>query len=144
MRRLLVVLAGTVLLSGATSAGATWGASATGQAAVGAATMTNATGFTAACNTVAKGATVVLEWTMSPDLFVDEYEIVRTGSGGGSSAVFRVPRSTTRLEDNPTARDGYSYSYTIRALSTTSSWTTPLLSANAVITFGKANKCAAV
>lgn len=144
MRRLLAVLPAVLLMGSAASAAATWSASATGSATVGAATMTNAAGFTAACGPGGKGAVVDLSWTASPDAFVDEYEIVRTASGGGLGAVFRVPATSTTAPDNPTARDGYSYSYTIRALSNTSAWTTPLLGSQTVISFGRGNKCSAV
>lgn len=141
MRRVAVLLALMATgLAGTSAAGALWAASATGSASAGAATMTNATAFTAACSTTGNGRAVVLNWTISPDVFVDEYEIVRTGTGGGTSATYRVPRTTATLTDEPVARDGYTYAYTIRALSTTSAWTTTTLAADVVITYVR-TKC---
>ena len=141
MRRLLgpVLLSAVVLLP--TGASATWSATASGAATASATTMTNATGFQAACLTK---STVRLTWTISPDTFVEGYEIGRTsGTGVVLDPAIRVARTTASYDDAPppgTARTPATYSYTIRAGSTAHAWRTPALASTTTVSLTN-NSC---
>ena len=131
MRRLAapVLLGAAVMVP--TAASAAWSASGSGASAVSATTMTNATGFSAAC---ASKSVVKLTWTISPDPFVEHYDIVRSGGGGGTT--IRVPRTDSTVNDNPppgTAKTPHTYSYTIRAGSTAHAWVTPTLGSTTTV-----------
>jgi len=134
-----------VLLVAPKAASATWSATASGGAPVVASTMTNATGFKAACTSTGGNSSVTLTWTISPDPFVDGYEIVRTATGGGTNRTIRVGRTTATYVDDtttkPTGNTGpHVYSYTIRSGSTAHAWTTPLLAAVGTPTYTN-NSC---
>jgi len=108
---------------------AKWNATGTGGATIGATTMTNASNFKAICASGSSTSGVKLTWTVSPDSFVDGYQIVRTGYGGGTNATFLQARTTYTMNDNPPVGPGISYTYTIQSGSLTIKWVTSLLAA---------------
>lgn len=130
----LLVLAPLVVPS---VAAAVWSGSGSGSAGIGADIMDNASAFTAKCSTSKSNSSVTLAWTISPDTYVEGYEIVRTGAGGGTNAVIQVSRTTSSHVDSPPTTSGASYTYTIRSGSTKIAWTTPLLKAAGTPTYSK-------
>ncbi|MCA1719841.1 MAG: hypothetical protein LC779_01590 [Actinobacteria bacterium] len=96
--------------------------------------MTNATGFTAVCKTTKGNSGVALSWTISPDTFVDGYQIVRTSSTGAVVSLAQVARTTSSLSDSPPTGT-VSYTYTIRSGSNTTAWVTPALAATTKPTY---------
>jgi hypothetical protein len=137
VRRITALLPALAVLVLSTPAGASWSGVAQGSAEIGADTMNNATNFTAACTNVKANSTVTLRWTISPDSYVEFYDIVRTGAGGGTNATYRLARTTAALTDTPKVGAGISYTYTIRSGSTTIAWETPLLVATGTPSYSK-------
>lgn len=122
---LLALLA--VLCAGNSGAFGAWSATATGPARVAAGTMGNASGLTAACTDTSPASSVTLTWVPAPDPYVTGYEIVRTALGAGTPRTISVAgRATAGYTDAVTdGPGGYrAYGYTIRAVSTTTTWTT--------------------
>lgn len=120
---------GAVMLLTPGLAQAKWSAAGAGSPFVGATTMTNASNFKAVCASGGSTSGVKLTWTVSPDSFVDGYQIVRTGYGGGTNATFLQARTTYTMNDNPPVGPGISYTYTIQSGSLTIKWVTSLLTA---------------
>ena len=139
MRAFVALLPVLPVLLLATAADAGWSAVAEGAAEVAADTVSNATGFTAACAARRGNSPVALSWTASPDTYVEGYEIVRTGSGGGTSATFFVPRATTSTTDSPPTGAGIAYTYTIQARSTTNLWVSGVTTAVGTPTYAKSS-----
>lgn len=117
-----VLLAAALLPSWATYASAGWSASGGGTARVVADVMTNADDFVATCTTDAPDSTVELSWTVSPDPYVTDYEITRSGAGMTTTTV--VSATTSSTVDSPPTIPGATYSYTIRARASEAVWTT--------------------
>jgi hypothetical protein len=137
---LIAALAG-VVVGMPTPASALWAATATGPARLTADTMTNASAFTAACNSNKAKSPVDLVWTISPDTYVSGYRIVRTNTADGTTATLNVTgRTTSSLSDAPPTGKGLAYAYTIRATSTSTTWTTFALAATGVPTYST-NAC---
>lgn len=136
----LVGLAAVVVAS-PTAASAMWSSAGVGPAAVSADTMTNAAGLTATCANTRVRSPVDLAWTISPDAYVDGYEIVRTDTTTGVAVVLPVAgRATASYVDAPPGTNKVppvGYAYTIRATSSTTSWSTPVLAAVGVPTYSK-------
>jgi hypothetical protein len=122
---LLALLA--VLCAGNSGAFGAWSATASGPARVAAGTMGNASALNAACTDTSPASSVTLTWVPAPDPYVTGYEIVRTALGAGTAHTISVAgRATARYTDAVTDAPGAyrAYSYTIRAVSTTTKWTT--------------------
>lgn len=128
MTRALAVPAAlvAVLVGVPAAASAAWSASAGGTASTGADTMTNASDVTAACNARTSSSSVALRWTASPDLYVTGYTIVRASSNGSTLTISIAGRTTTSHTDTPVSPAGQTFTYTIRATSSTLWRTSPL------------------
>jgi hypothetical protein len=107
---------------------AKFSATGSGTAKLGAATMTNATNFKAVCRS---GSSVTVTWVISPDTYVDGYQISR--SGPGAPQTWTLPRTTATMTDSGLAAGAYTY--TIQAGSLSISWVTPVLTSTVIPTF---------
>jgi hypothetical protein len=103
-------------------------ATGAGTAKLGAATMNNATTFKAVCRS---GTSVTITWVISPDTYVDGYQISRSGPGGAQT--WLLPRTTATMTDSGLGAGAYTY--TIQAGSLSISWVTPALTSTVIPTF---------
>lgn len=124
MRRAVALAVGSLLLGLPAVASAAWSGSATGSAVTAAATMANAPDFRARCTNKSASSSVTLEWTISPDLYVSGYRILRTSSAGDVVPIDIPGRTTAKHVDSPMQTNGLVFTYTISAVAAPTSWTT--------------------
>lgn len=129
MRVTTVAALVAVLSAAPTAAGAAWSSSARGGVAAAADTMANASGFTAACSNKSANSTITLAWSISPDAYVTGYLVQRSDSSGATTTIPVPGRTTASYVDTATQVNGFAYTYEIRAVLGTSSWTTAWLAA---------------
>ena len=139
MRRLGAPLLVAAALLAPSAAAAQWLATAGGAGTITASTMTGATGFVASCEA---GTSVRLTWTISPDAFVEGYQILRSRPGVPAQEILALRTTATYLDTPGEAKgqESFTYTYTIRAASRQHAWTTPAAPAPGSITLTK-NSC---
>lgn len=138
----VVPLLTVLLLSLPVGASAQWSAIASGSAETRADDMTNATNFTAACTNKTSNSSVTLTWTASPDLYVSGYHLVRTSSNGTVASGTLSGRTTVSYTDNISQPAGQTFTYTIRAVSSGTSWSTTATTASGQPSYtGPKNGC---
>lgn len=135
-----VLTAAVVALPGL--AQANYSAAGGGSAQLGARTISNATGLTSACAAKTGPDDVRLTWTLSPDAAFVSYVINRTGTGGAPVGTINAAGNAVTVVDinNFTNSNGYTLTYTIRAVVGTAPWTTTA-SASTTRTFTKSGTC---
>lgn len=129
MRRVALITGAVVLLSLPAVAFAAWRSDAAGTAVTAADTMTNAASFTAQCSSKSSNSSIRLDWTISPDPYVSGYRIVRTSSLGDVGVIAIPGRTTATHVDSGVQANGVVFTYTIEAVSASTTWTTASLAA---------------